>query len=139
MILEQIDHQLLTGDFGPAARRAMQLLQKYAQVVGAKKFVGIESAHIDSCLYHGPSGLDFVNSFRDLDGRVRVPATLNVAAIDLVHPEYSQASFSLTAAQRSLTEAYLDLGCTHCLGRVQCHCFCQFMPGRKNGPLRRFH
>jgi hypothetical protein len=111
MILEQIDHQLLAGDFGPAARRAMQLLQKYAQVVGAKKFIGIESAHIDSCLYHGPSGLDFVNSFRDLDGRVRVPATLNVAAIDLVHPEYSQASFSLTAAQRSLTEAYLDLGC----------------------------
>ena len=111
MILEQIDDQLLAGDFGPAARRAMQLLRKYASVVDAQKFISIESAHIDGCLYHGPSGLDFVNSFLGLEGQVRVPTTLNVAAIDLVHPEYSQVSSSLTAAQRALTAAYLDLGC----------------------------
>jgi len=111
MILEQIDHRLLAGDLGSSARRAMQILEKYAHVVGAKKFVSIESAHIDSCLYHGPSGLDFVNSFRSLGGQVRVPTTLNVAAIDLVHPEYSQASPSLGAAQQSMTEAYLELGC----------------------------
>ncbi len=68
MILDQIDHRLLAGDLGSSARRAMQILEKYAHVVGAKKFVSIESAHIDSCLYHGPSGLDFVNSFRSLGG-----------------------------------------------------------------------
>ena len=89
----------LAGDFGPAARRAMRILEKYGHIVGAKKFVSIESAHIDSCLYHGPSGLDFVNSFRSLGGQVRVPTSLNVAAIDLLHPEYSQASPSLGAAQ----------------------------------------
>jgi len=111
MILEQTDHLLLAGDLGPAARRAMQILEKYAPVVGAKKFVSIESAHIDSCLYHGPSGLDFVNSFRNLGGQVRVPTTLNVAAIDLVHPEYSQASPPLCAAQELMTRAYLELGC----------------------------
>ena len=111
MILEQIDQQLLSGELGPAARRAMQILHQYALVVDAQGFVSIESAHIDSCLYHGPSGLDFVNSFLDLGGRVRVPATLNVAAIDLVHPEYSQASSSLAEAQRAMARAYTDLGC----------------------------
>ena len=111
MILEQIDQQLLSGEVGPAARRAMQILHQYALVVDAQSFVSIESAHIDSCLYHGPSGLDFVNSFLDLGGRVRVPATLNVAAIDLVHPEYSQASSALTEAQRAMARAYTDLGC----------------------------
>lgn len=111
MILESIDHDLLAGDLGPAAQRAMQILRRYATVVEAEKFVSIESAHIDSCLYHGPSGLDFVNSFRNLGGRVRVPTTLNVAAIDLVHPEYREASPSLGKSQQSMTEAYLELGC----------------------------
>ena len=111
MKLEKIDKQLLSGDFGPAARRAMQILSSYASVVDAERFVSIESAHIDSCLYHGPSGLDFVNSFLELEGRVRVPTTLNVAAIDLVHPEYSQAPSALTEAQRAMTRAYTELGC----------------------------
>jgi predicted aconitase len=111
MILEQIDHQLLSGELGPAAQRAMHLLQNYASVVEAKKFISIESAHIDGCLYHGPSGLDFVNSFLDLGGQVRVPTTLNVAAIDLVHPEYSQVSPSVTEAQRTMARAYQGLGC----------------------------
>jgi predicted aconitase len=111
MKLEKIDKQLLSGDFGPAARRAMQILSSYASVVDAERFVSIESAHIDSCLYHGPSGLDFVNSFLELEGRVRVPTTLNVAAIDLVHPEYSQATSALTEAQRAMTRAYTELGC----------------------------
>jgi predicted aconitase len=111
MILEQTDQQLLAGELGPAAQRAMKILERYASVVGAKKFVSIESAHIDSCLYHGPSGLDFVNSFRNLGGRVLVPTTLNVAAIDLVHPEYREAAPLLGKAQQSMTEAYLELGC----------------------------
>ena len=131
MILEQIDQQLLSGEVGPAARRAMQILHQYALVVDAQRFVSIESAHIDSCLYHGPSGLDFVNSFLDLGGRVRVPATLNVAAIDLVHPEYSQASSSLTEAQRAMARAYTDLGCQPTLTCAPYH--------RKQRPKRGQH
>ena len=131
MILEQIDQQLLSGEVGPAARRAMQILHQYALVVDAQSFVSIESAHIDSCLYHGPSGLDFVNSFLDLGGRVRVPATLNVAAIDLVHPEYSQASSSLTEAQRAMARAYTDLGCQPTLTCAPYH--------RKQRPKRGQH
>ncbi|MFC1796395.1 aconitase X [Pseudomonadota bacterium] len=131
MILEPIDQQLLSGELGPAARRAMQILHQYALVVDAKRFVSIESAHIDSCLYHGPSGLDFVNSFLDLGGRVRVPATLNVAAIDLVHPEYSQASSSLTEAQRAMARAYTDLGCQPTLTCAPYH--------RKQRPKRGQH
>jgi predicted aconitase len=111
MNLEQVDHQLLSGELGAAARRAMQLLVDYAAVVDAEKFISIESAHIDSCLYHGPSGQDFVESFRNLGGQVRVPTTLNVAAIDLVHPEYRHVPTALSTGQRSLTEAYLELGC----------------------------
>ena len=111
MKLAAIDHQILAGDHGLAAQRAMKLLERYASVAGAQEFIDIESAHIDGCLYHGPSGLDFVASFRDLGGKVRVPTTLNVAAIDLVHPEFSEVSSALTAGQQAMTTAYMDLGC----------------------------
>ena len=112
MILEQVDRQLLAGDFGRAAQRAMKLLVRYGEVLGADRFIDIESAHIDSCLYHGQSGLDFVNSFLGSGDRVRVPATLNVTAIDLVHPETSVVDPAVTADQRAMIEAYVELGCT---------------------------
>ena len=111
MNLEQIDNQLLSGELGPAAQRAMRLLLSYASVLDADRFISIESAHIDSCLYHGPSGLDFVNSFLNLEGQVRVPNVVNVGLLYVSHPEYSQALPSLTEAQRSMARAYQDLGC----------------------------
>lgn len=111
MILERIDRQLLAGDMGAAAQRAMKILCRYGQVLGAERFIDIASAHIDGCLYHGPSGLDFVKSFLGGEDRVRVPATLNVTAVDLVHPEYSVVDPSVTQAQRDMIDAYAALGC----------------------------
>lgn len=111
MILEEIDKSLLAGEFGEAAQRAIRLLIRYGEVLGAEQFIDIESAHIDSCLYHGPSGLDFVNSFTGNGDRVRVPTTLNVTAIDLVHPEYSDVRQQVTLDQRAMVEAYCSLGC----------------------------
>lgn len=111
MFLEAIDKALLAGEFGPAAQRAMQLLQRYGEALGARRFIDIASAHIDGCLYHGPSGLDFVRSFLGSNARVRVPTSLNVMAIDLVHPERFEAPAALADDQRALLDAYLELGC----------------------------
>ena len=111
MRLDDIDKAVLAGEMGEAARRAMRLLLRYGEVVGAQRFIDIESAHIDGCLYHGRSGLDFVNSFLEPGARVRVPTTLNVMAVDLVHPEYSEAGNDVVEAQRAMAHAYCQLGC----------------------------
>ena len=100
MYLETIDKALLAGEFGPAAQRAMRLLQRYGEALGAARFIDIASAHIDGCLYHGPSGLDFVRAFLGTGAQVRVPTTLNVMAIDLVHPERFDAPTALADGQR---------------------------------------
>jgi predicted aconitase len=42
---------------------------------------------------------------------VRVPTTLNVGSIDLIHPELFRGSDSLRSAGRQLMEAHLALGC----------------------------
>jgi predicted aconitase len=112
VFLEPVDKALLAGEFGPAARRAMRLLQRYGEALGAPRFIDIASAHIDGCLYHGPSGLDFARAFLEPGARVRVPTSLNVMAVDLVHPEHHEAGAQLAGPQRELLQAYLDLGCT---------------------------
>ncbi|MEJ2382965.1 MAG: aconitase X catalytic domain-containing protein [Xanthomonadales bacterium] len=111
VFLEAIDKALLAGEFGAAAQRAMRLLLRYGEALEAPRFIDIASAHIDGCLYHGPSGLDFVRAFLGTDARVRVPTSLNVMAVDLVHPERFEASPALVDDQRELLQGYLELGC----------------------------
>lgn len=109
--LEPVDRELLDGGFGPAAAHAMALLRRYGEVLDADRFVTIQSAHIDGCLYHGPSSIDFVRRFADLGGRVRVPTTLNVAAVDVAHPGWHQGDPAILAEQQLLTGLHEELGC----------------------------
>ena len=109
--LTDLDRALLDGDHGAAAARAMRLLVRYGEALGADRFIPIESAHIDGCLYHGPSSIDFVRRFVDLGGQVRVPTTLNVAAVDVTHPGWHQGPPDLLDAQAELTALHEQLGC----------------------------
>ena len=111
MHLEPIDQDLLQGSFGPAAARAMEILVQYGRACGANQFVSITSAHIDACLYHGPSSIDFARRFVELGGQVRVPTTLNVGAVDVLHPEWNCGAPELIGHQRELTSLYIRLGC----------------------------
>lgn len=109
--LADVDRAILGGDFGKASAHAMQLLVRYGEVVGADRFIPVGSAHIDGCLYHGPSSTDFVRRFVDMGGKVRVPTTLNVAAVDVVHPGWHQGAPALLDAQAELTALHEQLGC----------------------------
>lgn len=105
------DQALLDGVHGPAAAHAMRLLLGYGRALGAAHFLPITSAHIDGCLYHGPSSLAFVRRFAELGGRVRVPTTLNVAAVDLGCPELYPQQSGMVSAQAELIALHEDLGC----------------------------
>lgn len=109
--LDQVDRALLAGEMGPAAARAMAIMRRYGDAAGARSFVSIASAHVDGCLYHGPSSIDFARLFVNLGGRVRVPTTLNVAAVDVTHPEWHCGPPGLIAAQTELTALHEQLGC----------------------------
>ena len=111
MKLAPIDRALLAGEHGAAAARAMALLVRYGTACGAERFIAIESAHIDGCLYHGPSSIDFAQRFVDLGGKVRVPTTLNVAAVDVTHPGWHCGPPEVIAQQETLTRLHEQLGC----------------------------
>ena len=110
--LEPVDHALLNGELGAGAAHAMELLVQYGKAARAERFIPIVSAHIDGCLYHGPSSIDFAARFVELGGRVRVPTTLNVAALDTTHADWHCGQSGLRVAQIKLNSLHVALGCT---------------------------
>lgn len=105
------DRACLEGELGEGAAMAMRILTTMAEVYGASELLDIEGAHIDGCLYHGQSGLDFAERLIAGGAEVRVPTTLNVGAIDLMHPELYQGSADEAARSRRLMECYVEMGC----------------------------
>jgi predicted aconitase len=84
--LSDFDRDLVGGVHGAAAVFAMRLLIRFGEAVEARAFIAIEQAHVDGCLYLGRASLDFVERMTALGGQVRVPTSLNVGSLDLVHP-----------------------------------------------------
>ena len=111
MDLDSDEMEMLLGGRGPAAKFCMEIVTGFAVSVGARRLLPISSAHIDGCLYLGEVSLDFISFLSDGGGRVKVPTTLNVGGIDLIHPELMlQSAAELTPARR-LMEAHVELGC----------------------------
>ncbi len=94
-----------------ATQMAMRILVTMAGVYGAPHLLDIESAHIDGCLYHGLSGLEFAERLVDGGAQVVVPSTLNVGAVDLLHPEYFQGTAEIAQRAARLMHAYEKMGC----------------------------
>lgn len=109
--LTPADRAMLHGEHGEAAALAMDILVSFAGAVGAPALLDIARAHIDGCLLHGQVNLDFVERLVAGGGRVRVPTTLNVGAIDLIHPELIRLTPAEQAPGRRLMKAHEELGC----------------------------
>ena len=120
------------------------------------RLISIRSAHVDSCLYHGPSSLDFVHALLDGGGSVSVPTTLNVG-VDREQPEVFLGKREEAAAARELMDYYVRLGCQPTftcapyqlfarpalyprrLGGVQRNCVRQQCDRTENEPLWRLY
>jgi predicted aconitase len=90
---------------------AMKVVTETAIQMGATRLLDIVSAHIDGCLFHGQAGLDFARRLLAGGARASVPATLNVGALDLLHPYLYRGPEEIAAFSRELMETYEQLGC----------------------------
>ncbi|HSL24891.1 MAG TPA: aconitase X catalytic domain-containing protein [Acidimicrobiia bacterium] len=111
MLLTELDRELLNGKAGPGTALAMSVVTQMAKAMGAGRLLDISAAHIDGCLYHGRAGLDFALRLVEGGARTAVPATLNVAALDLLHPDLYRGDPDTAREARRLMDAYLSLGC----------------------------
>jgi predicted aconitase len=109
--LTDLDQALLGGDFGGAAASAMAILTAFSEAIEAPSLLDISRAHVDGCLYHGQAGLDFIERLVAEGGQVRIPTTLNVGSLDLIHPELVRVDPSEQAPRLRLMQAHEALGC----------------------------
>lgn len=108
--LTDSDRAMLAGAAGEGTALAMRLIVATAETVGASHLIDIVSAHIDGCLYHGQSGVDFVTRLAEGGAEVRVPTTLNVTSLDLLHPDLVRLDRDTAHSARSLIDGYVALG-----------------------------
>ncbi len=106
---EQTDR--FAGGAGPGVQRAMRVVMALASASGATRLIPVSRAHVDGVLYHGQASQDFVEWLTSAGARVAVPTTLNVAALDLVHPWLYRGTEAQATAGRRLVDSYLELGC----------------------------
>jgi predicted aconitase len=88
----------------------MRLVVRAAEVTGADRLIDISAAHVDSCLYHGEASIDFAARLVDGRATVSVPTTLNVGAVDLLHPELNRGDPATVERGRLLMDRYQALG-----------------------------
>jgi predicted aconitase len=109
--LTESDRSYLRGERGEAAALAMRIVVEMAGVSAADRLIDVASAHVDGCLYHGIAGLEFADRLVAGGARVEVPTTLNVGALDLLHPDRYRGDAGPAANARRQMDAYVAMGC----------------------------
>lgn len=118
MYLSREEERMLSGEEGPTVQKAMQLLTALGDVFGAERMVEIESAQIAGVSYGniGDAGMEFLEDWANLGGKVRVRSTLNPAGMDLerwremgVEDEYHQKQLRIL---RAFERMGVEITCT---------------------------
>ena len=111
MNLSAGDRALLCGENGPAAKMAMSIIVRMAEIQGAASLLDISQAHIDSTIYMGEAGLEFAERLASYGAKVTVPTSLNVSGLDECHwREWPVPEDWANKAQRQM-RAYQSMGC----------------------------
>jgi len=111
LVLSEDERRIAAGDSGTAAAMAMRIVAEMGRLLGAPRLLPVASAHIDGALYHGDSGVLFGERLVDGGGKVAVPTTLNVGALDLLHPRRVHADPHRRRMSLRLMRAYEAMGC----------------------------
>lgn len=111
MELTADEQAMLAGERGEATQVAMRIVVRMGELFGAPRLLPVNRAHIDSGIYEGQSGLDFVEMLLAKGGRVAVPTSMNVVSLDLERwQQNSRVPLSFATPARRLAEAYLKMG-----------------------------
>ncbi|AKB46077.1 hypothetical protein MSKOL_0300 [Methanosarcina sp. Kolksee] len=116
MYLTKEEEKILNGDAGETLRQAIEILVALGDIYGADGLIPIKSAQIAGVSYKtmGDAGLEWIS---DLQGKVKVPAILNPAGMDLQDWKRLRISPEFAEKQKLIVQAYEKLG-------IRCECTC---------------
>ncbi len=108
--LSTLDKAILAGEHGEAKRIAMEILLKIADIQGAEKLIDVTQAHIDACIYHGPSSLRFAQALNARGATFKIPTTLNAISVDQRNWRQHGISEALGQPASDLGDIYMTMG-----------------------------
>ena len=112
LTLSAEERSIINGETGTTAQSmAMQIVAQAGDMLGAKQLIPIVSSHIDGCLYHGDSGVLFCERLAQHGGRVKVPTTTNVGALNLLKPDQVNVPADRRKMAFRLMQAHDQMGC----------------------------
>ena len=112
MHLTATEKAWLAGEGGPALRRAMEIIVALGKIYGAERLIPVASVQISGVSYRnlGQAGLDFLQQWAAEGARVRVPTTLNPAAMDLEAWRVQGFAPEFAAQQHAVIAAFAQMG-----------------------------
>ena len=99
---------MLAGGHGPAAKLAMELIVRTAEISGATKLIDIGWAHVSSAYFNGQVNVDFAEKLVSLNAQVTVPTTLTACSLDVRQADKTGGTPAVQAALR-LIEHYRQM------------------------------
>jgi hypothetical protein len=108
MYLSPVEEAMLSGEHGPATRKAMQILETLGRIYGAERMAPVESVQIAGVSYDnlGEAGLAFLTEMAAGGGKARVLTTLNPAGMDIENAEALGIDADFATNQRRVIEAF---------------------------------
>lgn len=112
MQLTPFQNDMLDGQFGRAARKAMEILTTLGTIYGADYMIPITSAQISGVSYDnlGEAGLHFLAEMAAGGGQTRVLTTLNPAGMDVENWEAMGIPADFAAQQQRVIEVFARMG-----------------------------
>ena len=102
---------MLDGHEGEAARLAMSILVRMAEVYGVEEMMDVSQVHIDGCGLLSDASLEFAERLASRGGKVSVPTTLSMGPLDLQNWRKFGVPEEFAARAVRQAKAYTDMGC----------------------------
>ncbi|ADL18572.1 putative aconitase, subunit [Acidilobus saccharovorans 345-15] len=102
MYLTAEEERVLRGEEGEARAKALEVIVKVGEALGAERLQPIVHAHVSGVSYNniGEPGRKFIEDLANMGARFSVPTTVNPIGFDLEAPE----AFDLISADREVLE-----------------------------------
>ena len=112
MHLSSKEQALLAGEKGPAAQKAMRILETLGRIYGAARMIPVNSVQISGVSYAnlGEAGLAWLSEMAEGGGRAQVLTTLNPAGMDIENYAALGIDENFAQKQRRVLAAFEKMG-----------------------------
>ncbi len=112
MYLTKEEEKMIQGEYGPAIEKAMKVIVKVGESLGAHRLIDIKHAHVSGLSYLtiGEPGLLFIKSLKEQGAKTKVFSTLNPVGMDLSNWQKLGITKDFAEKQHEIVKYMYDIG-----------------------------